>query len=202
MEGRASHSDDLLGGQLVFSEDPAEWCRNTASYPQIKINALFYCRDVLFDYFRSEMEENFGQSGGFGGIYARRCLASVGESDSHGNMIIGMIASSLKKQGVISTEVVEGAKRRDHAAEKSCDDCSTSYLTTILIRCVGQQSLISYVVKRMVYRESQDFSAPSLNICCGSFGDLQIPKDSGRNDKCFDPAKSPINTKRNTHHEN
>ena len=86
---------------------------------------------------------------------------------------------------VISTGVVEGAKRRDHAAEKSCDDCSTSYLTTIRIRCVGQQSLISYVVKRMVYRESQDFSAPSLNICCGSFGALQIPKDSGRNDKRF-----------------
>ncbi len=80
MEGRACPSGGLLGGQLVFSEDPVEWCRNTASYPQIKINALFYCRDVLFDYFRSEMEENFGQSGGFAGICARRCGRSGRDS--------------------------------------------------------------------------------------------------------------------------
>ena len=84
-EGRACPSDGLVGVQLVFSKDQAEWCRNTASYPQIKINALFYCRDVLFDYFRCEMRECFQPSGGvdsyrLAGICARRCGRSGRDS--------------------------------------------------------------------------------------------------------------------------
>ncbi len=51
--------------------------------------------------------------------------------------------------------------------------------------CDVQRYLIRYLVKRKVYREVLDFSAASLDICCGSFGALQIPKDCGRNDKQF-----------------
>ena len=97
--------------------------------------------------------------------------------------MIGNIYGGLGEGYVISTEVVDGAKRRDHVAEKSSAFRSTSRLTTMQICYGGQRSLIRNKVKRKVYREAQNFSAGSLAFCCGSFGALQIAKDFCPNDK-------------------
>ena len=67
------------------------------------------------------------------------------------NMLIGNFASSLEKPFVISTEVVEGAKRRDHAAEKSSASCSTSYPTTIRIGSTFQRYFITNPVIRRCF---------------------------------------------------
>ncbi len=108
-------------------------------------------------------------------------------------MLVGNFAIVLEKRNVISTEVVEGAKRRDLAAEKSSAFRSTRCLTTIRMCCDGQQSLIMYLVKRKLYRKALDlaalisrFSGASWLICCGSFGALQISHDFGRNEMNFD----------------
>ncbi len=83
------------------------------------------------------------------------------------NMLIENVASSLEKPLVISTEVVEGAKRRDHAAEnceapansferkalmsKSSAACSTSCLTTRRIGSTFQRYFISNPVLRRCF---------------------------------------------------
>ena len=47
--------------------------KDTASKLPTDFNELVCCRDDIFDYFRCEMRESFGQPWGFAGIYARRC---------------------------------------------------------------------------------------------------------------------------------